>query len=290
MSKEYMDGEPQPSSPSKFSGLKRMFGRGQPPGVPPTEAPRLPVVENGEKIEGVATDQKLLQFFYKLKGVDAHAIATDSFLDKSRDEYNSAWLTRELVQNFVDHNPQHPGTLDGVRFSSEPLKSGGRRFRIEGGWPFEDPTGVLSPHSDKPEDRNTAGGNGIGLKQTAIRFLRDFGVQRFEIDGEGWAANYRLAKAADVNAEWSSMPEVPLHKVKHDWLLADIQETKPTGRTSILLKRLIQMLLKHLSNFLRLEYPLRTLIYGIWIIKISSEELNGFLNLKGLSQQWDDFL
>lgn len=225
--KEYMEGNGEPPPPSsRFSGLKRMFGRGEPP-----------VVENGGKIEGVVTDQKLLQFFYGLKGIDTHAIATDRFLDKSRDEYNAAWLTRELVQNFVDHNPQHPGTLDGVRFISEPLKSGGRRFRIEGAWPFEDPTGVLSPHSDKPEDMNTAGGNGIGLKQTAIRFLRDFGVQRFEIDGEGWAANYRLAKAADVNAEWANMPgQVPLHKVKHDWLLADIKETQPTGRNTYIIE------------------------------------------------------
>jgi hypothetical protein len=186
---------------------------------------------NGDKLEGVITDQKLLQFFFKQRGIDAHAIATDSFLDKSRDEYNSAWLSRELVQNFVDHNSQHPGTLDGVRFVNEDLPGGGKRFRIEGDWPFEDPTGVLSPHSDKPEDRNTAGGNGIGLKQTAIRFLRDFGVQRFEINGEGWSVNYRLAKAADINRDWESMPgQVPIHKVKHDWLLADITEILPTGK------------------------------------------------------------
>jgi len=232
-----MDEEPQPSSPSKFSGLKRVFGRAEPTKPNSGGEIKAPAVENGKKIEGVATDQKLLQFFYELKGVDAHAIATDSFLDKSRDEYNAAWLTRELVQNFVDHNPQYPGTLDGVSFTSEPLKSGGRRFRIEGGWPFEDPTGVLSPHSDKPEDRNTAGGNGIGLKQTAIRLIRDFGVQRFEIDGEGWVANYRLAKAADVNDDWANMHgQVPLHKVKHDWLLADIKKSKPTGRNAYIIE------------------------------------------------------
>ncbi|MBI2596184.1 hypothetical protein HYW46_05635 [Candidatus Daviesbacteria bacterium] len=122
-----MDGELPPSS--RFSSLKRMFGKGEPPQPPP--------VENGRQIEGVATDQKLLQYFYRLKGVDAHAIATDRFLDKSRDEYNAAWLTRELVQNFVDHNPQHPGTLNGVRFTQEPLQNGGMRVRIEGDWPFK---------------------------------------------------------------------------------------------------------------------------------------------------------
>lgn len=245
--KEHMDGEPPPQSESRFSGLRRMFRRGetprpnpaenQPPAIPSSEPPKPPLIENGAKIEGVATDQKLLQFFYRLKGIDAHPIATDRFLDKSRDEYNAAWLTRELVQNFVDHNPQKPGTLDGVRFTAEALPNGGRRFRIEGEWPFEDPTGVLSPHSDKPENMNTAGGNGIGLKQTAIRFMRDFGVQRFEIDGEGWSVNYRLAKAADVNSEWETIPgQVPLHKVKHDWLLADINEASRTGRNAYIIE------------------------------------------------------
>lgn len=216
-------GDLQP--PSK-RGSGRLFGRGQPKGQ-----------ENGDQVQGVATDQKLLQAFYRLKGVDAHPIATDSFLDKSRDEYNSAWLTRELVQNFVDHNPHDPGTLNGVRFASEALKGDGRRFKIEGNWPFGDPTGVLSPHSEKPENMNTAGGNGIGLKQTAIRFLRDFGVQRFEIDGEGWVVNYRLAKATDVNSEWESRQGQALpHKVRHDWLLADITEAKQTGKNAYIIE------------------------------------------------------
>lgn len=255
MRKEHMDGEPPPQSASRFSGLRRMFGRGetprsnpnaaerpQSPAVPPTEPSKPPLVENGGKIEGVATDQKLLQFFYRLKGIDAHPIATDRFLDKSRDEYNAAWLTRELVQNFVDHNPQHPGTLDGVRFTQEPLRSGGMRFRIEGDWPFEDPTGVLSPHSDKPEDMNTAGGNGIGLKQTAIRFMRDFGVQRFEINGEGWSTNYRLAKAEDVNREWETIPDRFLYiKLNMIGFLLTLQKHLELVEMPTLLRQLILM-------------------------------------------------
>lgn len=220
------DGSAAPQEERRFR-IGRKRGRGSPP----------PGAENGGGIAGVATDQKLLQYFYRLKGIDAHPIATDSFLDKSRDEYNAAWLTRELVQNFVDHNPAHPGTLDGVRFTNEPLQGGRRRFRIEGGWPFEDPTGVLSPHSEKPQDMRTAGGNGIGLKQTAIRFMRDFGVDRFEIDGEGWSVNYRLAQAAEVNREWQDMPgQSPVHNVKHDWLLADIQETRHKGSNAYIIE------------------------------------------------------
>ncbi len=227
MAEEYSDGR---------GGIRRLWNRGKNGHI--THESSVPSVpENHSQIEGAITDPKLIQFFYKLKGVDAHPIATDSFLDKSRDQYNAAWLTRELVQNFVDHNPEHPGTLDGVSFTSDELLKGGKRFRIEGNWPFEDPTGVLSPHSQKPEDMNTAGGNGIGLKQSAIRFMRDFGVQRFEIDGEGWSTNYRLAKAEDVNSEWETIPgQVPLHKVKHDWLVADIKEAPRTGRNAYVIE------------------------------------------------------
>ncbi len=223
---------------SRFAGFRdRFFGRkGTPtpttPGTPPEEGA---IAE--AHIEGVITDQKLLQYFFKERGIDAHAIATDSFLDKSRDEYNSAWLTRELVQNFVDHNPQDPGTLNGVRFIVEDARHGAKRFRIEGDWPFEDPTGVLSPHSDKPENMNTAGGNGIGLKQTAIRFLRDFGVHKFQIQGEGWTVDYRLAKAVDVNREWISLHgQNPAYVVKHDWLLADVQEAPKTGKNAYIIE------------------------------------------------------
>lgn len=218
---------------SRFAGFRdRFFGRkGTASPIPSTTIEEGTTTE--AHIEGVITDQKLLQYFFKERGIDAHAIATDSFLDKSRDEYNSAWLTRELVQNFVDHNPQDPGTLNGVKFRIEDARHGAKRFRIEGNWPFEDPTGVLSPHSDKPENMNTAGGNGIGLKQTAIRFLRDFGVQKFQIQGEGWTVDYRLAKAADVNREWVSLHgHNPAYVVKHDWLLADVQEAPKTGKNA----------------------------------------------------------
>ncbi len=67
---------------------------------------------------GVMTDQKLLQYAFALRGEDIQPITTDRFLDKSRDQYNEAWLTREIVQNFVDHNPTEPGTLNGVQITS----------------------------------------------------------------------------------------------------------------------------------------------------------------------------
>ncbi len=70
---------------------------------------------------GVITDQKLLQYAFALKGEDVQPITTDKFLDKSREQYNEAWLTREIVQNFVDHNPTEPGTLNGVQITSKDI-------------------------------------------------------------------------------------------------------------------------------------------------------------------------
>ena len=192
-----------------------------------------PAVLTPERKRGVTTDQAFLVDYYRENGQEVHPVATDSFLNKSRNEYNPAWLARELVQNFVDHNPQHPGTLDGVGFTEEDLEDGKKRFTITGNWAFGDPTGILSPHSEKRTDMNTAGGNGIGLKQTAIRYLRDFNVNRFEIQGENWDVNYRLAKAEEVNNGWQTNHpnQNQPYKLKHDWLIADIRESENTQKS-----------------------------------------------------------
>jgi len=252
-----------------------------------------PIPERIQPIRGVLTDQKLLAHFYRLLGVDIHPIATDSFLDKSRDEYNAAWLTRELVQNFVDHNKTNPGTLDGVRITSKPIEDGIVQFRIEADWPFNDPTGVLSPHSEKPEGQNTAGGNGIGLKQAAIRLLRDFDVARFEIDGERWIVNYRLAKAEQINREWSSMEtQQPVYQVKHDWLLADIQESETTGKNAYIIETKDPEVIKALKQLPELgvskenpylqEMDFRNQHGGIkWLPKNSGSAPKGRLFLNG---------
>lgn len=184
----------------------------------------------------VLSDQALVRHFFEVyRGAEVHPIATDQFLNKSKDTYGSAWLGRELVQNFVDHNPQAPGTLDGVHVTREVIdkKKGLVRFVIRGDWPFRDPSGLMSPHSEKPKDMQTAGGNGIGLKQVAIRLLRDFQTQRFSIQGEGWTVDYHLAKAEDINHEWrerlAGQGQSPMHEVKHDWLLAEDKNTDEKG-------------------------------------------------------------
>ena len=185
-----------------------------------------PPAEKPISIEGVVTDQKILDAYYRRQGIDAHPIATDSFIGKSRETYNAAWLSRELIQNFVDHNPEHPGTLDGVEIEEVELEDGIHRFTLRGNWPFKDPTGVLSPHSEKPADLNTAGGNGIGLKQAAIRLMRDFEAERFSIEGESWAVDYNLAKAEEVNR---ALQLDERQQLRHDWLVATMEVTPNQG-------------------------------------------------------------
>ncbi len=187
-------------------------------------------------IEGVVTDQKLLSWYYKkFQKIDTQPVATDKFMDKSKNEYNAAWLARELIQNFVDENEEHPYTLDGVDIISQTIdkKTGTARFTIRGNWKFEDPTGLTSLHSAKTEKRKTAGGNGIGLKQVALRYLRDFGIQNFEIQGENWTVNYRLADKDEINQELQDNRHS--ERLRHDWLLADIKRSENQGQCTYII-------------------------------------------------------
>lgn len=172
-------------------------------------------------------DQTLIQEYYRrYHGVEVLPIATDQFLNKSKDEYSAPWLVREITQNFVDHNNNNPGTLDGVGFKEERVGTGQTRFTVEGNWEFKDPTGLLALHSDKPADFETAGGNGIGIKQTAIRFLRDFGVKKFTVHGNGWDVTYELIKAAEIRSDWEKRDQTRWRDkspvIRHDWLIAKI--------------------------------------------------------------------
>lgn len=200
------------------------------------------------------TQQGLVSWLLERDGSHSHPIATDTFLGKSKDSYPSPWLSRELVQNFVDHNPTSPGTLDGVHIASKKLRDGTVQFTIQGNWPFQDNTGVLSPHSEKPGDINTAGGNGIGLKQTALRLLRDFDVTRFDIEGEEWTVKYKLAKAAELDAKRAQAAETDTRltkdasRIRHDWLIGEVEATKQRGKNSYVIETKNPELIAALSD------------------------------------------
>lgn len=204
------------------------------------------------EIRGVITDQNLLSWYYReFHDVDVQPVATDKFMERSKKEYNAAWLARELIQNFVDENEEHPYSLDGVDISNETIdqKTGMVRFLLDANWKFEDSTGLTSLHSAKTEKRKTAGGNGIGLKQVALRLLRDFGVENFEVNGENWTVHYRLAKKDEINQQLKTSQYD--ERLKHDWLLAEISSSENQGRCSYVIdsnnQEVIQAL-KELSN------------------------------------------
>jgi hypothetical protein len=188
------------------------------PNVVYSRLPKMPT--------GFVDDRKLIEWYYQeFFKADIRPIATDRFIQKSKETYNAAWLTRELVQNFVDHNPDHPGTLDGVHIRQSQQADGSQMFEIWGPWPFTDSTGITSLHSDKPTDQNSAGGNGIGLKQAAIRLLRDFGVNNFTIYGEGWLVQYGLIQASAINQDLQTkLGSGATKRVRHDWLAASMRD------------------------------------------------------------------
>lgn len=197
-------------------------------------------------------EQRVIPMYFKeVEGRDVYTVATDTFIGKSKATYTPGWLAREIVQNFVDHNTADPGTLNGVRvdvvdMSIDPsLPKGTKRFIITGSWKFEKPVGIISFHSEKPTDMETAGGNGIGLKQTALRFLRDFDVKKFAIEGEKWRVNYELAQAAQINA---ALPE-GIPGVEHDWLVADLEKTTNTGETRYIIETADPILIAALDQF-----------------------------------------
>ncbi len=175
------------------------------------------------EFNGIMTEQALLQ---RIFGQNVTAVATDRFINKSRDAYNLPFLAREVTQNWVDHNPRR-GTLDGVEVKVEENAGAGmHRVTITGGWDITDVTGLTHLHSDKPGEGESAGGNGIGLKQVAIRYLRDFAVTRFDVDGNsdgrGFRVSYRLVKASEANLELGSRG-VP-QRLRHDWLVAQLAD------------------------------------------------------------------
>jgi Zn-dependent protease with chaperone function len=171
---------------------------------PPPAPAVLPPLRTG----GQMTTQEVIRTKVVGRGV-IEPIAATTFVKRSATAYPLPWIARELIQNFVDHNHAHPGTLTGVKISETALEGGKSRFTIRGNWSFSDPTSLTSPGSDKP-DRNTAGGNGLGLKQVAVLLLRDREVSKFEIRGSTWDLNYLLVRSEDFP------------QLKNDWLVSDL--------------------------------------------------------------------
>lgn len=173
---------------------------------------------------------------------------SETFLHRSRESYGPEWLVREIVQNFVDANRNSPGTLDGVGFTKTALPNGKTRYVITGNWPFKDYTGLVYLHSDKIDETvNTAGGNGIGIKQSALRMMRDYGVSRFSIIGEGWNVDYCFASSRGIN-DALHQQGIP-HRVKNGFLMVHPQKEQNTGRCFYVIETTTKNLPETLDRF-----------------------------------------
>ncbi|MBI4185658.1 hypothetical protein HY524_01240 [Candidatus Berkelbacteria bacterium] len=183
--------------------------------------------EREQRLAKTLTEPQVIEAYYRSIGENVRAITTDNFLNKSRNEYNAPWLVREIVQNFVDANPDHPGTLNGVDIEEQQLPNGEVKFTIRGHWPFEKPDALITLDSEKPTDRESSGGNGIGLKQTAVRLMRDFGVIHFTITGNDWVLTYRMESKEqlnhEINEEHGRQGQALMNRsIRKDWLVGHL--------------------------------------------------------------------
>jgi hypothetical protein len=157
---------------------------------------------------------------------EVHIVSSGNFMDKSaKNNYNGDWVAREIDQNFIDHNPApNAQTLNNVQFiESSGNAANSSIFQVIGPWAFEHNTGLTTGYSGN-KGENSAGGNGIGIKQVALLLLRPkdaqsqgFGAEHFTITGNGWEVSYRYISKEELQRQ------VPENKFKFTtgWLVAE---------------------------------------------------------------------
>lgn len=124
---------------------------------------------------------------------------SEDFMNKSKDFYGALpWLGRELIQNFIDANPHDRWTLNGVHIDTQ-TTADANILRISWNRSFPNPTALYKLDSGKSKSDGLAGGNGIGLKQTVLILFRDYGIQKFTIQGDGWTLDYDFLTAEQIN-------------------------------------------------------------------------------------------
>lgn len=165
---------------------------------------------------------------------EVHIVSSGNFMDKSaKHNYNGDWVAREVAQNFIDHNPApNAQTLNNVRFIENSGNAANSSiFQVIGPWAFEHNTGLTTGYSGNKGD-NSAGGNGIGIKQVALLLLRPkdaqsqgFGSERFTITGNAWEVSYRYISKEELQKE---VP-VTTFKFTTGWLVAEERNAKPSN-------------------------------------------------------------
>ncbi len=152
----------------------------------------------------------------------------ESFTKASRNAYTELpWLTREIVQNFTDHNKDNPNTLDGVEIETQVTEEG-NIFQITWNRDFENATALFSGKSQK-EAENSWWGNGLWLKQVAMIFMRDYKVKEFNVYGKDWVLSYEFLSQEKINAR---LKDSDIEKeIWEGCLVAHLKKTPPRNFT-----------------------------------------------------------
>ena len=161
--------------------------------------------------------------FEELTGRNITVIADDSFLRESKDSYPPLWAAREIAQNFGDHNiGENKGTLNEVLYGTKLIEPGKWKFVIQGNWPFDNPDSLMHLGAEGKGDKDT-GGNGIGLKQVVVRALRDWGVTKFKVQGNGWNVVYRKLTKEEINVELNKTKDGSTAGFNNDLIIAEME-------------------------------------------------------------------
>lgn len=181
----------------------------------------------------ISNDPQLIRDFFRSKGEFVEILGTESYLKASRESYPIPWLIRECGQNPADRNPApNQGTINGIDYQEKINPDGTTSIILTCPWQFSDIAGAIMNHSDKSEvvGQEVVGGNGVGMKQAAVRFARDLEVD-FKIhggdDSGGWIVAYKILAADPFNQMLTEAGRSE-DAISRGYFIAGITESSPT--------------------------------------------------------------
>jgi len=160
-------------------------------------------------------EQELVQLAY----LDSIVIAADSFMKASESSYSIEFCTRELTQNWIDGGDgDQVGHLNDVELEIVPNDdSATKTIWITAPWIISNMTGLVSLQSDK--NSSHSGGNGMGLLQVLVLFLRKYKVKSFMIGSNGWLLTYTIVSASKTKERLEKLGYTDT-SIKNNWLIA----------------------------------------------------------------------
>lgn len=160
-------------------------------------------------------EQELVQLAYP----DSIVIAADSFMKASESSYSIEFCTRELAQNWIDGGDgDQVGHLNDVELEIVSNDdSDTKTIWITAPWIISNMTGLVSLQSDK--NSSHSGGNGVGLLQVLVLFLRKYKVKSFMIGSNGWLLTYTIVSASKTQERLEKLGYTDI-SIKNNWLIA----------------------------------------------------------------------